>query len=95
MDRVDKIQAAASASCWDGTWKGRYKDQGDCISKTYISRCSVAENMTATEEYDIEAGQPSMGPMCSRACQKHDCKCGTDSTPEPVCHFSHKASDPH
>ena len=105
MDRVDKIQAAAMAICNAPNWREFYKTKGECYADRYVDRCSVAEAMSSYDTYEKggtartddghEYAMSDMGPMCSKACLKHDCKCGTDSTPTPVCHFGHDPSEHH
>lgn len=102
--RTEKIQQAATELCRTGDWRNYYKTQSECFVDKMLnrySRCRIAESWV--DDFDQETGEAevvdghmttksSMGSMCSMACKKHDCKCGSD-TAEPICHFGHTAKD--
>lgn len=99
ITRTSAIQLKAAEVCNGPHWRDYYKTQVECFRAKLsgMDHCSIAESWT---EYDanprgsIVAGdEPAgsdMGPMCSMACKKHDCKCDTDGA---TCHFGHSASE--
>jgi hypothetical protein len=100
LQRTDKIQVQAAEVCNGPHWRDFYKTQVECFHAKLsgLDHCSIAESWS---RYDEDSGvaeeqdgrivsASTMGPMCSMACKKHDCKCDADG---PTCHYGHNASD--
>lgn len=95
--RVEKIQTKAAAVCNGPDWKNSFKSIADCFQATlqHLQQCDIAELWISAydgEDYEGQSGESEMGPMCSMACKKHDCKCAHNQI-DQVCHFGHTAAD--
>jgi hypothetical protein len=100
ITRTSAIQLKAAEVCNGPHWRDDYKTQVECFRAKLsgLDHCSIAE--TWREDYDQESGTEerdghtvtasNMGPMCSMACKKHDCKCDADGA---TCHFGHTIAD--
>jgi hypothetical protein len=98
LKRTQNIQAAVLAKC--AADSKTTKEREKCIQDKLPMHCDVAETFHEVEQQREVSEQPGgdvamkseMGAACSRACQKHACKCDADFDGQ-TCFFGMSADD--